>query len=291
MGGRGGSLRGSQGVRIIGRAAPQPVHRNPQPQAQPAQRQQAQATSITPQALAAQIASDPGAILRMTDAQAESAVSWIFNNAKQERNQNDTDTQRFLNHIGWDTDLPTVASDYRQYKQLQATTALAATSGTSHILGRSMYHTDKPEGSVRDAKTFAEQFQGKGKMYMSGGYYGDGTYWANDKSHSWRYYGDRTSKSALQIGFINQNAKIVKLSKLEQMEQSFARSHPKTYAALINSKQGYCSKKSGYTYGVHSIFAAMNGYNVIDCETGSGYCVTLNRKVMTVMKGYKRSDR
>lgn len=287
MGGRGGSLRGSQGVSVA-RTAPRPIQ---QARPQPAQRQQAQATSVSPQALAAQIAGDPGAILRMADDQAVKAISWIFDNVKVEKDQHDTDTQRFLNHIGWDKELPTIAEDAKQYKQLMAATALSATRGTRHILGRNLYHTDKPEGPVRDAKVFADQFQGAGKMYMSGGCYGGGTYWTNDKAHSWKNYGNRTPKSALQIGFINMNARVIKFSQLKQIEATFSQSHPKTYQALINAEQGYWHKKSGKLDGVHSIFAAMHGYNVIDAETLNGYCVTLTRKVMTVEKGCRRSAR
>ena len=265
MGGRGGSLRGSQGVSVT-RTASRPRQ---QARPQPAQRQQAQATSVSPQALAAQIAGDPGAILRMADDQAVSALDFIRKNtdtSSRYGTQQDTDTQRFINFIGWGDTMPEVISESafdRRVKAQKATT---------------YYHADGDRGR-RKGSDFNDQLM-YGPNYLSGGIHGDGTYVASDARDSAGY-----GTSQVKMIF-NKNAKIISENDLGVKTAKLYRTMPKTMKAIEKMSSGYSSGAyGGNKYAVKTFVAAICGYNVIAASGThkyAGYHAVMDKSVLTI---------
>ena len=89
------------------------------------------------------------ALRSMDDAHLSVALDDIFDNTPVESNQQDADTQRFFNAIGWSDELPEVVD-----KSTFARAALAA----RHRDGRSfqmLFHTDSPVSSFKAAAYMA----------------------------------------------------------------------------------------------------------------------------------------
>lgn len=190
---------------------------------------------------------------------------------KVDSNQQDTDTQRFINSTGIADRKPEVVKDEQ---------ALENKKFMGETIGDYLYHTDSPQGSIRDAKTFGDQYQ-NGRMYNSSGYYGDGSYFSDSTEGSWRY--GYNNPNAYQIkGMLNSKARIIKDTDLEKRIKSFKRSHP-TAARVINKMStGY-----GATEGTMSIYAQLFGFNVITHDLGwrkEKYYTITDRSVTTVVK-------
>lgn len=183
-----------------------------------------------------------------------------------------TDTQRFFNQIGWADEKPQVLSE-------TAYEAARAAAGA-----KSLYHTDNPYGSYTTT-AMMKQFR-TATQYLSGGFHGDGTYLAEQAWDSWNY-GDH-STAIQQKMFLNRYAKVIQEIDLNTRFYAWQDSHPKAARALNCMSQGYALKNSrngrGSNDGSMSVFAAMLGYNVIQC---GDYYTVLNRKAVTVSQKHK----
>lgn len=187
--------------------------------------------------------------------------------------ENDNDVQRFMNQIGWTADKPEVLSELQYQQAWQAAGAPAQ-----------LYHSDKNNYAI-DAREFAKQFFGiatnfagdEYRHYISNGYYGGGTYFADSASESAGY---GTSQFR---GFLNSNARPITISNLIQQQTAYEASHPAFARFIRNVRTGY-----GDEAEARSIFAAMKGYNVIDNEWG--YKVVLNRSAMTTSRKTKKTS-
>lgn len=181
-----------------------------------------------------------------------------------------SDTQRFMNAIGWTEREPVVYNE----TQYQAEYAKAGRP-------QQWYHSDKPEGG-HTAKEFATQYMGgaydfagdKMKQYLSGGVYGDGTYFANGAVDA-SFYGTNQFR-----GFLNGNAKQADYLTLRREMQTYEASHPGFRHFINSATTGYSPRSGGDREGLVSVFAAMKGYNVI--FDGYGYISVLDRSVTTV---------
>ena len=223
---------------------------------------------------------DPQELLKFfqqADAKAADAMlaQWRAEALDADNRQQDTDTQRFFNYIGWAAETPEVLTE-AQYQQ-----ALQQAGNPTQL-----YHSDYPAGGV-GARQFAAQYMGNGqdfagnqyRQYLSGGISGDGTYYAASASDS-AFYGTSQFR-----GFLNSNAKAIKRDTLDAQYSAFSRKYPALAHVMNQMSTGY---QNGYS-GARSVFAAMLGYNVIDVGGGSGYFVVLNRKATTVSSKTKRA--
>lgn len=153
MGGRGGSVGGSQGTaRVTTAGAPG-------------------APSY-----------DVSTLASMSDAQLTRVLDDIFTNTSVDGDQQNSDTQRFFNAIGWAERKPTVVGEQ------------AYENARKKANAKSWYHTDDTTPGVRDASKFSKQYMGSGRQFLSGGIHGDGTYWADSSNGSWSY-GARPTKA------------------------------------------------------------------------------------------------
>ena len=177
---------------------------------------------------------------------------------------NDTDIQRFFHNTGWSENTPEVLDE----QQYQAAWRAA---------GRPMqlYHSDNDYGSAT-AQDFINQYFGRGqdsngntyRHYVSNGYYGGGTYFAEQAWDS-ASYGKRQFR-----GFLNNKARVVDFGQLLRNYRNYVNAHPAFGRMLNNMKSGYGGRDEKL-----SIFAAMQGYNVIK---NNDYYVVLDRSATTV---------
>ena len=246
MGGRGGSLRNSHGV------------------------------GGTPQALAAKISRDPVAILRMSDAQAVSALDFIRSNSETSYSsgtQQDTDTQRFVNWLGWGDTKPEVISEADFDARVQQENAVT------------YYHTEDDYGG-KQGSDFNDQLM-YGPNYLSGGIHGDGTYIASDAIDS-RGYGSSQVKLIL-----NKKAKVISENDLGVKIAKLYKTKPKMMEAINNLSSGYVPGGNGHNKpAVKTLVAAMLGFNVIAASgphSFAGYHTILDKSVMTIANKKKPS--
>lgn len=265
MGGRSGNLSGSHGIQKA--VAAQQSQKQTQQQAQP-KPQQKKASTATPnfvgtareKQLLTQIRNDPGSLMLMKDADAAAAVKAIEKQPiATDGTQQDTFAQRYLNVLGWSDNKPQVLDD-------------AAYESARKAAGEeSMYHAVSNNTQSRDQYLYGET------EYISGGFFGGGTYWAYDDAGESAGYGQYQIKS-----FLNSNSRAVDLSTLDQRVKSLKTYNPKLYRAIRNTNSSYCSDES-----MRTLIAASYGYNTILCGNGKGsgdYIVTLNRSATTVSK-------
>lgn len=219
---------------------------------------------MTPaQALVAKLKSDPGAMLKMSDSEALTAMKEI---AKQtvSASENDTLVQRYMNAIGWSDIKPTILRPGAYGKARQAAGAV------------NMYHADKDYGGTSGA-VFNLNYLTGNSAYSYNGYYGAGTYWASQSAGSSAAYGSHQIKC-----FLNSSAKPIRISNLNKLVTRFKTSHPTTANYLINTQmRGY----GGSAETLLPIVAAVHGYNTIladDSMSRGSYVVTLNRGATTV---------
>lgn len=202
-------------------------------------------------------------------------AQWRAEPIDSDNRQQDTDTQRFFNYIGWAAQTPEVLSE-SQYQQ-----AWQQAGSPTQI-----YHSDMPYGGV-GARQFAAQYMGNGfafngdqyRHFLSGGIHGDGTYFARSASES-ASYGPSQFR-----GFLNSNAKVITENQLDSMYRTYSRQYPALGHVLDRMSAGY---GSGYE-GSKSVFAAMLGYNVIEATTHRGYLTVLNRGATTVSNKTKKA--
>ena len=196
-------------------------------------------------------------------------VSTVKNDPNQQPDSDEV--QKFFNAIGWTNDTPTLVADEEE---------LEAAKQRGEVQGPYLYHTDAPTGLTDDAQRFADQYQGSGRQFVSGGVMGDGTYWANDPNDSWNYSNGGRNRAYMQKGMLNKNAKSITNTQLTKEIKKFQKKYPQKYRRImaLNGASGYSSYDS-----VQSIFAALLGYNVV--RSGYGYYVVLNRSATTVVKG------
>lgn len=189
--------------------------------------------------------------------------------------QNDTDTQRFFNAIGWSSKKPMIV-DEETFNKLR-----------DSLVGPTLYHTDMPFGEVTDAAEYAKQFMATSlsgnEQYFSGGIHGDGTYFSTNSEGAWAY-GRGKPLSTQYKAILNQNARIIDEYDLDLMVEDFKYRKPNAYEKLLQCSQGY---GSGRTDGMKSIIAAMNGYNIIRSEgnfvqDNEMYYTILDRSAVTV---------
>lgn len=141
-------------------------------------------------------------------------------------NQQDTDTQRFVNATGIADKKPRIA---RSEDELDAMKFRGETVGVY------IYHTDAATYSVSDAKTFGDQYQ-RGRMYFSSGVYGDGAYFSSNTNGSWSYgYG----RGYQLKGMLNDNARVIDYSALTRKITAFKRSHPAAARVIRKMSTGY----------------------------------------------------
>lgn len=246
MGGRGGSLGGSQGTaRVTARAA-------------------------APAAAVPAARYDVSTLARMSDRQLSSTLDDIFSNTPVDDNQQNTDTQRFFNAIGWSDRKPQVLGES------------AYETARSAARAKSWYHTDdvSPRHGVSDASTYSKQYMGAGRQFLSGGIHGDGTYWADTSMDSW-FYGSHPRATQIK-GFFNTKTRSISERSLDTQIAQWRHAHPRAYQKIVNSQGGYGSGLDG----TRSVFAAMFGYNVIEYAS-SGYRTVLDRSATTVSSTYK----
>lgn len=203
------------------------------------------------------------------DAAADAMLAqWRAEALDTDNRQQDTDTQRFFNYIGWAAETPEVLTE-TQYQQ-----AYQQAGSPTQI-----YHSDQPFNGV-GARQFAAQYMGNGfafngdqyRHFLSGGIHGDGTYFARSASES-AYYGPSQFR-----GFLNSEARVISEAKLDSEWQKYSRQYPALRHVMNQLSTGY---GNGYD-GARSVFAAMLGYNVIDAQYHSGYMAVLNRKATTI---------
>ena len=222
--------------------------------------------------------------VKLSDSDMTSALSSAFAQAI-DSNQNDTDTQRFFNAIGWSDRKPMILGNER-FEQLRNKNGAIT-----------LYHTDKPSIDSEDSEIYAEQFMSKGadncRQYICNGKHGDGTYFSNSSEGAWAYGAWKPEATQFKA-FLNSNAKLISEEELDDLVEQFAVTHPETYQTLYNCKQGY---GSGSTEGIKSIIAAMNGYNVILSDGflsgNEQYFTVLDRSAVTVCDSilfYKNVD-
>ena len=187
---------------------------------------------------------------------------------------NDTDVQRFFHAIGWSENTPEVL-DEQQYQ------AARQAAGNPQQL----YHADNPAFGA-SAQDLARQFFGRDydfsgtpyRHYISNGYFGGGTYFATTARGS---AGFGTNQFR---GFLNNNAKVITMSRLRSQYDRYANSHPAFARMMDRVRVGY-----GGDGERMSIFAAMLGYNVI--HNGMTYYTVLDRKAITVSTQQRRTNR
>lgn len=187
--------------------------------------------------------------------------------------ENDNDVQRFMNQIGWTDERPEALGETAYQKAWEDA-------------GRptQLYHSDNGAGGI-SPNEFAKQYMGYStnfagdirKHYISNGYYGGGTYYADSADESAGY-------GTLQYrGFLNSNAKVITWSQLHSQMAEYTSKHPSFDRFINQMRTGYGGRAEAM-----SIFAAMKGYNVIDNEWG--YTVVLNRKATTVSRKTMRTS-
>lgn len=209
-----------------------------------------------------------------TPAQADALITKLRATPQGEGEQA-TDAQRFMNAVGWTDREPEVLDE----SQWQAAWNAAGNP-------QRYYHSDKPAGGKR-AKEFAKQYMGgatdfagnKLKQYVSGGVYGDGTYFATTALGS-KFYGTNQFR-----GFLNGNAKVVDYTQIFTEMTQYENSHPGFKQFLNRATSGYNTRRGGSRDGLVSIYAAMKGYNVI--SNGFDYISVLDRSVTTVSRQQK----
>ena len=168
MGGRGGSIGGSHGMK----AAP----------------------ATTPaQALVAQLKADPTAILKMSDDDAVTAFKEIAAQ-KVGRAEANTFVQRYLDAIGWAQRKPEVLDS--------AAYDAAKTAAGSVDLYHADHDGDAADGSKIKGMDCTKQYLHGNTMYGSNGIYGSGTYWAAQSASKSAEFGDVQIK-----GFLNSKPK------------------------------------------------------------------------------------
>lgn len=203
---------------------------------------------------------------RASDSDADQMLNtWRQERMDNDNRSNDNDVQRFFHYSGWSENTPEVLNE----TQFQAAWNAAGRP-------QKLYHADKAAGGA-SAQDFATQYFGNGydfsgnryRHYISNGYYGGGTYFANSAIDS-SSYGTNQFR-----GFLNNNARVVKFGRLKAQYDAYVNSHPAFGRMMRNVRTGYGGDDEKL-----SIFAAMKGYNVID--EGSGYYVVLDRRATTV---------
>lgn len=229
-------------------------------------------TAVSPvDANLAKWVANPSVMLQMSDDDADAVLARAVELGDTKAAQNTTDTQRVFNALGWTERKPEVLSE-SEYE------AARKSAGAN-----SMYHTDAPYGSVKDASEFSKQYM-NGAQFVSNGVHGDGTYWATglgSSEDSWSYGGGDPQAAQIK-GFLNQRARVVDQSALNKLTQQFKKSHPKTFKRLHDMNQDY-APKGGTTNGAQSIIAAFHGYNVIRFKWGGmAYNTLLDRSASTV---------
>lgn len=203
-------------------------------------------------------------------------AQWRAETLDGDNRQQNTDTQRFFNYIGWAAETPEVLTE-AQYQQ-----AWQAAGQPTQI-----YHSDNPYNGV-GARQFAAQYMGRSQSFsgdtyrhfLSGGVHGDGTYFADTARES-AFYGSSQFR-----GFLNNNAKVITEAKLDSTYQTYSKKYPALRHLMNQLSTGY---GNGYS-GARSVFAAMLGYNVIDATHHSGYSAVLNRKATTVSDKTKKTS-
>lgn len=257
MGGRGGSIGGSHGMQPAAKAAaPAAKAKKAAPKAP--------AAKMTPaQALVAKLKSDPGALLKMSDSDALTAMKEI---AKQTvgSSENNTLVQRYLDAIGWSETKPTILAPGAYGKARRAAGAV------------NLYHADNDYNGTSGA-VFNQNYLSGSKAYSYNGVHGAGTYWASQSAGASASYGTHQIKS-----FLNSNAKPIRKSQLKVYVRRFTNSHPATARYLSGTKLcGY----GGINETLLPIVAASYGYNTIlahNSMSRGSYIVTLNRGATTV---------
>ena len=186
-------------------------------------------------------------------------------------NEENSDVQRFMNAIGWTSNVPETLSETAYQQALQQ-------AGNPQQL----YHADNVDSSMMktNSRQYAQQYMGISKdangnahrQYVAGGVYGGGTYFA-DSAGSSAGYGDVQFR-----GFLNANAKVIDHNTLMSQMRRYAQTHSGFSHFMTRATTKYGG--SGYTRESVSIFAAMNGYNVI--TNSRGYYAVLDRSATTV---------
>lgn len=221
------------------------------------------------------------------------AIEEAYDNNKVsvDANQQDLDTQRFFNAIGWTSRKPTVVADEKE---------LAAMKAAGQLQGEYLYHTDDAyrdpmTGKVIDGQTFANQYMGAGRQFLSAGIYGDGTYFSNraliTSRRSWSQgswgYGRRDQAYQFKGALKNDGSvRMIDASDLDKRIATFRRSHPNAALAIDTMSIG----KNGGNKGV---YAALFGFNTVRNPWGNGeyYYTVLDRSTTIVARqGISRAD-
>ena len=191
---------------------------------------------------------------------------------KVDKNQQDTDTQRFVNATGIADKKPKIAKSEQELEAMKA---------RGETTGKYLYHTDTTTMFISDAKVFFEQYK-KGRMYLSSGVFGDGTYYSTSSAGSW-IYGYGRSGSYQFKGMMNSNARVIDYSKLTKQITAFKKSHPKAAGVISRMSTGY-----GGRDGQKTVYALLFGYNVIRKNVSGArkqdYMCVIDRSAMTVAK-------
>lgn len=257
MGGRGGSIGGSHGMQPAAKAAA------PAAKTKKAASKTSAPKMTSRQALVAKLKNDPGAMLKMSDSEALTAMREISRQTVG-ASENDTLAQRYMDAIGWSDNKPTIMLPNNYERARQAAGAV------------NLYHSDRDFRGTSGA-VFSQNYCTGSKAYSYNGYFGAGTYWAVQSARTAASYGTHQIKS-----FLNSSAKVLTQSELNRLMNKFQQTHPATAKYVAHSrKRGY----GGTNENLIPIVAAANGYNAIltDSDMGRGsYVITLNRGATTV---------
>ena len=201
--------------------------------------------------------------------------TWRSEALDPDNKQQNTDTQKFFNYIGWTKETPEVLTE-AEYQQ--------ALRDAGHPT--QLYHSDYRYNGV-GAREFARQFMGRLKdangvtyrQFLCGGYYGDGTYFSPHASVA-KSYGPSQFR-----GFLNSNAKVGDYYQLSNKMSNDMMRYPALNYLLNKMSSGY-AHQGGDTDGPFSVYAAMQGYNA---HKGV-HVVVLNRSVLTMSEQTRKSQ-
>lgn len=191
-------------------------------------------------------------------------VAGIKNDPNQQPDTNGV--QQFFNAIGWTSNKPELVESAQDLANMK--------DAKSEFL----FHTDMPWGSVKDAKTFADQYMGDGRQFMSNGVYGGGTYFASTEHDSWEY-GAQERKAYQFMARLNSKAKVIDSDLLRKEISNLSMTKPKVWQAIKDMNDNSAHR----VHDTQSLFAAYFGYNVIYAKA-DGYYTVLDRAATTVSR-------
>lgn len=239
-----------------------------QPQQQPQAQAQQQQPQIDDTQQAQAMSTQYSAFMQMSDDQKADAIKTAISQGIPDHLNKQSDYQKLIYNLGMN-DKPTLVDD----------ATLDSMKGTEVFRTVNAVY-DRSTDLSFTAPQIAKQTQaGKITRVSNGGraVYGDGIYFATDKSES-SYYGStrgNVNKTCMMRAKLNNNAKVIShRNAVTGVSQEISKG-TKLGKVLRN-----CNRSSQA-----SIYALAKGYNVIDA--GNGYMNIINRGALTMSKTVK----